>query len=106
MARATERELREECGVAIRCKRLLFCAETLEPDPGRHIVNMVFLGDLLAGEPHLATQDDARLAGVAWVKREQLERLTFFPDFRKQLLQQWDSGFRVGAESLGNLWKK
>jgi 8-oxo-dGTP diphosphatase len=106
MARATERELHEECGIAIRCGRLLFCAETLEPDQGRHIVNMVFLGEHLAGEPHLATKDDARLAGVAWVKREKLDRLTFFPDFREELLQQWESGFSLGAKSLGNLWKK
>ena len=105
MVQATERELREECGVEIRCGRLLFIAETLEPDPGRHIVNIVFLGELLAGEPHLATKNDARLVGVAWIKRDALERGTFFPDFRKQLLLQWNSGFTLSAESLGNLWK-
>ena len=105
MAQAAERELREECGVTIRCGRVLFIAETLEPNHGRHIVNVVFLGELLAGEPHLATKGDARLVGVAWVNREELERRTFFPDFRKQLRQQWDSGFTLSAVSLGNVWK-
>jgi 8-oxo-dGTP diphosphatase len=106
LARATERELHEECGVTIRCGRLLFIAETLEPNQGRHIVNLVLLGELLAGEPHLATRDDARLVDVAWVKREHLERLTFFPDFRRQLQKQWESGFTLSAENLGNLWTK
>ncbi len=106
VAQATEREFREECGIEIRCGRLLFIADTLEPRRGRQILNLVFLGEVLSGEPHLATKGDARLVGVAWVKRQALERLTFFPDFREQLLRQWESGFTLNAESLGNLWKK
>jgi hypothetical protein len=65
----------------------------------------VFLADLVAGEPHLATQNDARLVGVAWVKREALRSLTFYPDFRDHLILQWEHDFSLNAVSLGNLWK-
>lgn len=105
MAQATERELREECGVVIRCGRLLLVAETLEPNQSRQIINMVFLAELIEGEPHLATLDDHRLIGVDWVDREQLRSSAFYPDFRDQLLRQWDAGFTLDAVSLGNLWK-
>ena len=106
IAQATERELREECGVSIRCGRLLFLAETLEPSLERQIINLVFHAELLEGEPHLATLDDARLIGVAWVARQRLRDLVFFPDFRDELLRQWDHGFSLNAESLGNLWRE
>ena len=105
LAQATERELREECGVTIRCGRLLLVSESLEPNLARQIINMVFLAELVAGEPHLATQNDARLVGVAWVKREALLGLAFYPDFREQLLLQWEHDFSLNAVSLGNLWK-
>jgi ADP-ribose pyrophosphatase YjhB (NUDIX family) len=105
LAQATERELREECGVTIRCGRLLFIAETLEPNLERQIVNLVFFAELVAGEPHLATQSDARLVDVAWVERARLPSLVFYPDFRQELLEQWGHGFSLNAVSLGNLWK-
>ena len=105
LAQATERELHEECGVTIRCGRLLLVAESLEPSRARQIINMVFLAELLAGEAHLATKNDARLVGVAWVKRDALQSLTFYPDFRDQLLTQWEHDFALNAVSLGNLWK-
>src|SRR5512142_901493 len=97
LAEATERELREECGVAIRCGRLLFVAETLEPNRERQIVNVVFLADMLSGEPHLATLDDARLIDVAWMTRSRLRDIVFFPDFRDELVRQWDHGFSLDA---------
>ncbi len=105
LAEATERELREECGVTIRCGRLLFVAETLEPNLERQIVNLVFLSDLIAGEPYLATQNDQRLVDVAWIDRARLPGLVFYPDFRAQLLEQWAQGFSLSAPCLGNLWK-
>jgi 8-oxo-dGTP diphosphatase len=105
LAQATERELHEECGVTIRCERLLLISESLEPNRERQIINIVFLAELVAGEPHLATQNDARLVGVDWVRREALASLTFYPDFREQLLLQWEHAFSLTAVSLGNLWK-
>jgi len=104
LAEATERELLEECGVRIRCGRLLFIADTLEPGRERQIINLVFLAELIAGEPYLATRGDARLVDVAWVARDHLATLVFYPDYRKQLVEQWTQGFTLNAVSLGNLW--
>jgi hypothetical protein len=31
--------------------------------------------------------------------------LLFFPNFKAELLRQWDSGFSLPPASLGNLWE-
>lgn len=104
-AQALERELMEECGLKVRCGQLLFMAESLPPDKHRQVLNLTFQAELLSGEAHLAEKDSERLKGVAWVKKEQLSKLTFFPDFRDALIAQWDCDFQLQAENLGNLWK-
>jgi ADP-ribose pyrophosphatase YjhB (NUDIX family) len=103
LAQALERELMEECAVKTRAGRLLFIAESLPPDRHRQILNVTLLGELLEGEPRL-NESGGRLRGVAWVRRSRLPELKFFPDFRDELLRHWDSGFTLGAASLGNLW--
>lgn len=104
-AQALERELKEECGLTVKCGQLLFMAESLPPDKHRQVLNLTFLAELISGEAHLAEKDSERLKGVAWVKKDQLSKLTFFPDFRDALLAQWDCDFQLQAENLGNLWK-
>lgn len=104
MAAALEREMMEECAVRTRAGRLLFMAESLPPDRHRHIVNVTLLGDLLEGEPRL-NESGGRLKGVAWKRRSELAGLPFFPDFKAEILRHWDSGFSLGATSLGNLWR-
>jgi ADP-ribose pyrophosphatase YjhB (NUDIX family) len=104
LAEALEREMQEECGLAVRVKGLLFVNESLPPDRHRHIVNLTFLGEVLSGEAHL-NEDDGVLAEVAWVPRSELPGLTFFPNFKQRLLEAWDSGFTLPAADLGNLWE-
>lgn len=104
-AQALERELMEECGLKVKCGQLLFTAESLPPDKHRQVLNLTFLAELVSGEAHLAEKDSERLKGVAWVKKEQLSKLSFFPDFRDALIAQWDCDFQLQAENLGNLWK-
>lgn len=104
-AEALERELQEECGLKVKCGPLLFMAESLPPDKHRQVLNLTFRADLISGEAHLAEKDSERLKGVAWVKKDQLSKLTFFPDFRDSLIAHWDCDFQLQAENLGNLWK-
>jgi 8-oxo-dGTP diphosphatase len=105
VTQATERELLEECGVTVQCDRLLFMAETLAPDNSRQILHLVFLAQLLGGEPRLCESDSERLVAVAWVHRKTLASVTFYPDFRAELLHHWNMEFLLQSECLGNLWK-
>lgn len=105
LATALERELMEECGLKTRTGKLLLIAESLPPDKHRHVLNLVFQGDILDGEAYLAEVGGDRLKGVAWRKRSELAGLTFFPDIKDAVLRHWQAGFGLPAESLGDLWK-
>jgi ADP-ribose pyrophosphatase YjhB (NUDIX family) len=104
LAEALERELVEECGVKTRTGKLLFVNESIPPTRFRHVVNFTFLGEVTEGEARLAERDGA-LDEVAWVEKKALPGLTFYPDFKKELLAHWDSGFKLPAGSYGNLWQ-
>ncbi len=104
LAGALERELREEAGLKTRTGRLLFVNESIPPDGHRHVLNLAFLGEVLEGEARLAERDGV-LAEVAWVEKAGVAGLLFFPNFKAELLRQWDSGFTLAPLSLGNLWE-
>lgn len=104
LAQCLERELREEAGLETRTGRLLLLAESIPPDRHRHVLNLVFLGEVLGGEARL-NEASERLKGVAWRRRAELGGLAFFPDFKDALLRHWDSGFTLPAASLGQLWR-
>lgn len=100
---AVERELVEECGVQTKTGRLLFISESIHPEKTRHVVNFVYLGSLLQGEPKLC-ETGGVLDAVAWVPRAEFSTLTFLPNFRDELARHWDSGFTLPFESYGLLW--
>lgn len=101
---ALRRELREECAVDTETGRLLFTNSSIPPDRHRHVLNFTFYGRVTRGEARL-NEDDGVLREVAWVPRADVERLLFFPNFKRQLLAHWDAGFTLPAEDLGNLWE-
>jgi ADP-ribose pyrophosphatase YjhB (NUDIX family) len=104
LAACLERELREEAGVETRTGALLLVAESLPPDGHRHVLNLVFKGELVRGEARLNEQSE-RLKGVAWRKRSELADLAFYPDIKGALLEHWAADFSLPAKSLGDLWK-
>jgi ADP-ribose pyrophosphatase YjhB (NUDIX family) len=105
LAAALERELREEATLETRTGKLLFISESIPPDRHRHVVNFTFLGEVLSGLATLGEEDSQRLKEVAWVPREKVQELMFFPNFKAELLKLWACGFEGQARSLGNLWE-
>ena len=101
---ALERELNEEAGLKTRTGRLLFINESIPPDGHRHVLNMTFLGEVLQGTAAL-NEVSERLKEVAWVPRKDIAGMTFFPNFKDELLKHWNSGFSLAPSSLGNLWE-
>lgn len=102
---ALERELREETRLETKTGRLLFICESIPPDKHRHVVNFTFLGEVSAGLAALGEEDSQRLKEVAWVERDKVASLTFFPNFKAELLECWAAGFEGHVRSLGNLWE-
>jgi 8-oxo-dGTP diphosphatase len=104
METGLERELMEEAALKTKTGKLLFTAESLPPDKHRHVLNIVFLGQVLKGDAKL-NEVSERLKEVAWKKKSEVPALTFYPDLKAALLKHWESGFTLPAESLGDLWK-
>lgn len=101
---ALERELKEEAGLETRTHQLLFINESIPPDGHRHVLNMTFLGEVLKGQASL-NEVSERLKEVSWRPREEISGLTFFPNFKTELLRHWDSRFTLPPVNLGNLWE-
>ena len=100
---ATRREAREETGYEIDAGRLIIVCEAIEP-AGRHIVNLVFAGDITGGELAVG-QNDKSLRDAVWQPRSALTQLTMFPPIGQVIEQCWQEGFKGDVKVLGNVWK-
>jgi ADP-ribose pyrophosphatase YjhB (NUDIX family) len=100
---ATRREAREETGFEIEVGRLIIVCEAIEPG-GRHIVNLVFTGEITGGELAVG-QNDKSLRDAAWQPRSALTRLPMFPPIGEVIEESWQKDFKGEVKVLGNVWK-
>jgi ADP-ribose pyrophosphatase YjhB (NUDIX family) len=99
------REVEEETGLRIQAGDLLFASETLAPDSGKHLVHLVFAGQLLGGR--IAVPEEARITDVRWFPLPEVCRLTLHPPMQAALSKLSEARLsKPGADPtfLGNLW--
>jgi 8-oxo-dGTP diphosphatase len=100
---ALARELREELCVDVAVRDLVMVNDSIAPDHHRHILNLYFTAELLAGTPVVG--DDPRIVEVHFQPVDTLHTLAMYPDFALVLQQQIRQGFPHKAWYGGNLWK-
>lgn len=83
---ALERELQEEAGVRALGLRLQALCESIDPDSDRHILHVVFRGELVEGEAR-ATGADERVAEVRWMPLDEFFGAPFYPDVKDYIMQ-------------------
>lgn len=96
------REVLEETGFAVAVGRLQVVCEAIEPG-GRHILNLVYAGDVTGGS--LVVGTDRALRDAAWHPRAAIAGLTMYPPIAEALLTCWEEGFAGPVRELGNLWR-
>jgi ADP-ribose pyrophosphatase YjhB (NUDIX family) len=101
---AVRREVEEETGLKVAVGRLILICESIHPTGDRHILNLVFRGEVLSGE--LKAGLDGTLCDAGWIKRESLSAVDFYPDIAAEILTAWGEDFTGQVPSLGNVWKK
>jgi 8-oxo-dGTP diphosphatase len=102
LADTAVRELREETGYDVEVGRLLLVCEALEPH-GRHLVNLVFAGEVRGGS--LRAGLDGRLVDAAWEPVDGLPTLEMYPPIGAELLRCVREGLSGEVRVLGNVWR-
>ena len=102
LAETALRELREETGYEIEAGRLLLVCESLEPK-GRHLVNLVFAGEVRGGS--LRAGLDGRLVDAGWLPVDDLASLEMYPPIGAEVLRCCREGLAGEVRVLGNVWR-
>jgi 8-oxo-dGTP diphosphatase len=103
IGRALVREVREETGLAIEVGEPLFVSDTIDPEGGRHVINLTFSARIVGGAITDAPEDP-RVEGVDLVAPEELCALDLRPPFAAELAAAASVGFAGPARYLGSLW--
>lgn len=108
MREAAHRELLEETGLEVEVGAFLLAAESLAPDRTRHVVHVVFRGEVTGGKLRLGDEHmephERRIVEVRWVPVAELGSLVMHPPFGPALLAALQDLERDDAIFLDNLW--
>lgn len=103
LAKALEREVLEETGLAASVVRPLFLNDSIAPDGSRHMVQLTFLCEVTGGTLGAAPAD-TRVTAAEVVRVEDLCALDLRPPMAAELVNGARNGFESGAHYLGALW--
>lgn len=100
LPQTVEREVREETGIEVKCKDLLFVIEGVHGE-SFHRIDLVFLCEY-AGEAKNATlHRDTNQSGVDWLELTDLNRLPLYPSKLRRPIMNYYEG-KEYARYLGN----
>lgn len=108
MREAAQRELSEETGLDVEVGAFLMAAESLAPDRTRHVVHIVFRGNVRGGTLQLGDEHmephERRIVEVRWVPLDEVRGILMHPPFGEQLLQVLANEPSEEPVYLDNLW--
>ena len=97
---AVEREVREEAGLEVRCKDLLFAIEGVHGEDF-HRVDLVFSCKLLGKSSGNELSRDTNQVGFDWLEMSELNKLPLYPSKLRRAIMNFYEG-RPYARYLGN----
>lgn len=100
-----EREVREETGIEVTCKDLLFVIEGVHGE-SFHRVDLVFLCDYVGVAPDATLHSDTNQIGVEWLDLSILNRLPLYPSKLRRPIMNFYEGKEcmkyLGNEEIGD----
>lgn len=105
LPQTVEREVREETGIEVRCKDLLFVIEGVHGE-SFHRVDLIFLCDYLGKAENVFLHKDTNQAGFDWLDLSVLNRLPLFPSKLRRPIMNFYEGKEyiryLGNEEIGD----
>ena len=105
LPQTVEREVREETGLEVQCKDLLFVIEGVHGE-SFHRIDLVFLCDYLGEAKNAALHKDKNQIGFEWLDLSILNRLPLFPSKLRRPIMNFYKGKEyknyLGNEEIGD----
>lgn len=105
LPQTVEREVREEAGIEVKCKDLLFVIEGVHGE-GFHRIDLVFLCDYLGKAQNAVIHGDTNQIGFDWLDLSVLNRLPLFPSKLRRPIMDFYQGKEyvryLGNEEIGD----
>lgn len=106
LPQTVEREVREEAGIEVKCKDLLFVIEGVHGE-SFHRVDLVFLCDYIGEASDATFHSDTNQIGVEWLDLSILNRLPLYPSRLRRPIMNFYEGKEyvryLGNEEIGDL---
>ena len=100
LSQTVEREVREETGMEVTCKDLLFVIEGVHGERF-HRIDFVFSCDYLGKAANAALHTDTNQIGFDWLALSDLKRLPLFPSKLRRPIMNFYEG-KAYIKYLGN----
>lgn len=105
LPQTVEREVREETGIEVKCKDLLFVIEGVHGE-NFHRIDLVFLCDYLGNAKNTMPCNDTNQVGFDWLDLSMLNRLPLFPSKLRRPIMDFYEGKEytkyLGNEEIGD----
>lgn len=105
LPQTVEREVREEVGIEVQCKDLLFVIEGIHGE-SFHRIDLVFLCDYLGKAENVTLHSDTNQVGFDWLDLSILNRLPLFPSKLRRPIMNFYEGKEyikyLGNEEIGD----
>ena len=100
LPQTVEREVREEAGIEVKCKELLFVIEGVHGE-SFHRIDLVFLCDYLGKAKNAILYNDTNQVGFDWLNLSELNSLPLFPSkLRRPIMNFYEK--KEYTKYLGN----
>lgn len=100
-----EREVKEETGIEVRCKELLFVIEGVHGE-SFHRIDLVFWCDYIGDAEDAALHRDMNQVGFEWLELSVLNRLPLYPSKLRRPIMNFYEGKEykkyLGSEEIGD----
>jgi len=98
------REVREETGLAVGIRRLLYVGEVRSPSGRKHALDLIFLGELTEVGQRLRPSRHWVIEEPRFIPLRDLPSVALYPPIAFEILEDAEAGWSRTPRYLGNLW--